>query len=92
MTIFREVEPSDLLLTLRNDIAANSEHADWALWFKYGTMAALLHVDTGIARGCEPHDVLADLRDNILRLEQDRTVGPDAEVDIWPLSPQSKPD
>ena len=97
MTIFRDVEASGLLLTLRNDIAANSDlngesNGDWALWFKYGTMAALLHVDTGIARGCEPHDVLADLRDNILRLEQDRTVGPDAEVDIWPLSPQMKPD
>jgi hypothetical protein len=92
MAIFREVEPAGLLLTLRNDIAANSEHSDWALWFKYGACAALLHVNRGIADGVDPEDVLQDLRDNILRLEQDRANAPGAAVDIWPVAPQQKTD
>ncbi|HEY2250930.1 MAG TPA: hypothetical protein VGH74_07700 [Planctomycetaceae bacterium] len=91
MTIFRDVEIGDLLLVLRNDIAASSEHADWALWFKYGAQAALLHVDNALAQGVEPQNVLADLRANILRLEQDREGAPDT-VDIWPMAPRQQAD
>jgi len=83
--ILREIPPAGLLLALRNDIAANSELADSTLWFKWGAMAALLHVERSIGSGVDVQTVLDDLHNNILMLQQDREDSPSAAFDIWPI-------